>query len=62
MKTGDIRSEAKKLVEKMPPDSTWDDLVHEIYVRQAIESGLQDSRLGKVTDVKSVRKRFGLSK
>ena len=60
MSPADIREEAKRLVEKLPATSTWDDLMHEIYVRQAIESGLADSRDGKLTKVSDVRKQFGL--
>ncbi|HVX83733.1 MAG TPA: hypothetical protein VH253_02865 [Phycisphaerae bacterium] len=60
MAIADIREEAKRLVEKLPADSTWDDLMHEIYVRQAIESGLTDSREGRLADVKDVRKKYGL--
>ncbi len=60
MDTSDIREEAKRLVEKLPSNSTWDDLMHEIYVRQAIEMGLADSKQGKVTGVQELRKRFGL--
>ncbi|MGN6371004.1 MAG: hypothetical protein ACTHN5_22345 [Phycisphaerae bacterium] len=60
MSAADIREEAKRLVDKLSATSTWEDLMHEIYVRQAIESGLKDSRDGKVTDVADVRKKFGL--
>ena len=60
MRTTDIREEAKRLIDKLSPDSSWDDLMHEIYVRQAIESGLADSQAGRTIDVKEVRKRFGL--
>ncbi len=35
-----IKDEARRLVEKLPENSTWDDLMHEIYVRQAIEQHL----------------------
>jgi hypothetical protein len=35
--------------------------MREIYVRQAIESGLADSEAGRVQDVGTVRARFGLS-
>jgi len=62
METVDIREEAKRLVEKLPSNSTWEDLMHEIYVRQTIEAGLADSQQGRTTDVKDVRARFGLSK
>jgi hypothetical protein len=55
-----IKEEAKRLLEKLPDNLTWDDLMHEIYVRQSIEAGLADSEAGKVVDVSDVRKQFGL--
>jgi Tfp pilus assembly protein PilO len=55
-----IKTEAKRLIDQLPEDSTWDDLVHEIYVRQAIESGLNDSREGRVVSVAEVRAQYGL--
>ncbi len=55
-----IKNEAKKLVEKLPDDSTWDDLMHEVYIRQAIEAGLEDSREGRTLHVSEVRKKYGL--
>ena len=61
METVNVKEEARKLIEKLPDDSTWDDLMHEIYVRQAIEAGLADSEAGRVTSVEQVRKEFGLS-
>ena len=60
METVNIKEEARKLIDKLPDDSTWDDLMHEIYVRQAIESGLADSEANRVTSVEQVRKDFGL--
>jgi hypothetical protein len=57
-----VKEEAKRLVEKLSENSTWDDLMHEIYVRQAIEAGLADSKAGHTTDVEQVRARFGLPK
>jgi predicted transcriptional regulator len=62
MGTTNIKAEAQKLIEKLPDDSTWDDLMREIYVRQAIESGLADSQAGRTTDVEEVRAKFGLPK
>lgn len=55
-----VKEEAKRLVESLSEDSTWDDLMHEIYVRQAIEAGLADSEAGRTTDVAQVRASFGL--
>jgi predicted transcriptional regulator len=62
MGTTNVKDEARKLIEKLPEDSTWDDLMREIYVRQAIESGLTDSQAGRTTDVEEVRAKFGLPK
>lgn len=54
------KDEAHKLVDRMPEDATWDDLIHEIYVRQVIEQGLADSEAGRTADVRDVRARYGL--
>ncbi len=60
MATTSIKDEARKLIERMPETSTWDDLMREIYVRQAIEAGLADSDAGRTTGVEQVRAEFGL--
>ncbi len=62
MKPTNIKEEAHHLLEKLPKNATWDDLMYEIYVRQAIEAGLEDSKAGRTIDVKEVRAKFGLSK
>ena len=62
MQTASIRDSARKLVDNLPEDSTWEDLMHEIYVRQSIESGLSDSKAGRTKDVNEVREKYGLSK
>ncbi|CAD7783833.1 MAG: hypothetical protein KCCBMMGE_02242 [Candidatus Methanoperedenaceae archaeon GB37] len=36
--------------------------MYQIYVRQTIEAGLEDSEVGQTIDVKEVRNKFGLSK
>jgi DNA-binding transcriptional regulator YiaG len=61
MGTSNIKDQARELVDKLPENSTWDDLMHEIYVRQAIEAGLADSQAGRTTDVEQLRTEFGLS-
>lgn len=55
-----IKNEAKSIIDRMPDDFTWDDLLHEIYVRKTIEDGLNDSEAGKTKDVHEIRKKFGL--
>jgi len=56
-----VKDEARRLIERLPDDVTWDDVMHEIYVRQAIESGLEGSRAGRLTSIEEVRAKFGLS-
>jgi hypothetical protein len=53
-----LKDEARRLIERLPDNATWDDLMHEIYVRLAIEAGLEDSRAGKLTSVEDVRSRL----
>jgi predicted transcriptional regulator len=56
-----IKAEAHSLVEELPDEASWDDLMQEIYVRKAIESGLADSNAGRVVSVQEVREKYGLS-
>jgi hypothetical protein len=55
-----IKEEARKLIDQLPENSTWDDLMHQIYVRQTIEAGLVDSKAGRIISVQDVRRKFGL--
>ncbi len=61
MRTQNVKEEARRLVENLPEDVTWDDLMYQIYVRQTIEAGLADSEAGRVIEVEDIRKRFGLA-
>ena len=60
MPTPSIKQEAHRLVESLPENATWEDLMYQIYLRQAIEAGLEDSEAGRTVDVKEVRAKFGL--
>jgi len=62
MSSTNVKQEAHRLVDNLPENATWDDLMYEIYVRQAIEAGLADSEAGRTLDIKEVRAKFGLSK
>ncbi|WP_289500261.1 hypothetical protein [Gloeocapsopsis sp. IPPAS B-1203] len=46
MEARSIKEAARRLIEQLPEDSTWDDLMYEIYVRQAVEAGLADTQAG----------------
>lgn len=58
--TKDIKSAARQLVESLPDDATWDDVMYRVYVRQAIDAGRQDVAEGRLVDVDEVRRHFGL--
>lgn len=53
-----VKQEARRIVDALPDDATWDDLMYEIYVRQAIEAGMRDSDEGRTEPVNEVRARF----
>lgn len=57
----DIKSAAHELIDALPDNATWEDVMYRIYVRQAIESGLQDLEADRGVDVDEVRRSFGLS-
>ena len=60
MEKVNIKDEARELIELLPDNSTWDDLMHEIYVRQTIEAGMADREAGRTVSVAEVRAKYGL--
>ncbi len=60
MGTLTVKQEARQLIENLSDEASWDDLMYQIYVREAIEAGLEDSQAGRTMEVKEVRARFGL--
>jgi len=60
MQNNNIKQQALNLLEKLPENATWEDLMYEIYVRQTIEAGIEDSKAGRTINVKEVRSKFGL--
>jgi hypothetical protein len=55
-----VKAEARRLVEQLPEDATWEDLMYQISVRQAVGSGLKDVQQGCLVSTLEVRKRLGL--
>lgn len=60
MSSPGIKDEARRLVDRLPENASWDDLMYEIYVRQAVERGLADSDAGRTKPIEEVRARYGL--
>ena len=60
MSAATVKDEARRLIDRLPDDATWEDVQYQIYFRQAVEAGLQDSRDGRVVPADEARRRFGL--
>jgi hypothetical protein len=60
MQTENIKEKAHQLLDNLPDSATWEELMYRIYVREAIEAGIQDSDQGRTLGVEEVRKKFGL--
>lgn len=56
MKTA--KKEVKRLLDRIPDDSTFEDIQYHIYVREKIERGLKDVEEGRVLTQKEVEKRL----
>ncbi len=61
MSTASLKQTAHQLIDGLPDDASWKDLIYELSVLQDIEEGLNDSEAGRTVDNATVRKQFGLS-
>jgi hypothetical protein len=55
-----IKDEAHRIIEQLPDNASWEDLIYRLCVRQSIEAGRRDCEAGRVESVADVRKSFGL--
>lgn len=58
--TKDLKAAVLELVDDLPSDATWEDVMYRVYVREAIEAGRKDVAEGRLVDLAEVRRRFGL--
>lgn len=58
----DRKEEAKRLIDSLVSLSSWEQLMYEIYLREAIELGLADSNEGRKTPVEDVRAEFEIGR
>ncbi len=54
----DLKQEAHKLVDQLPENATWEDLMYEAYVRQAVQEGIEAADRGEFASEEEVRQRF----
>lgn len=53
-----IKKEAKKLIDKLPEQATWDDIMYEFYVKKKLSVALKAVKEGNVISHKDVKKRL----
>lgn len=53
-----VKDEAKKLIDQLPEETTWDDIMYEIYARKKIEDALKAVEEGKVVSHEEARKKL----
>jgi hypothetical protein len=58
--SNEIKAEAHRLIDTLPVDATWDDIMYRLYVRQCVASGVADADTQRVIEVNDVRRQFGL--
>ena len=54
------KEQARALLDKLPDDVTWDDIVYELAARRSIELGLADAEQGRGVDSRTVRRELQL--
>jgi hypothetical protein len=53
-----VKEEAKKLIDKLPEQATWDDIMYEFYVKKKLGISLKAAQEGNVVSHKEVKKRL----
>lgn len=60
MANANPKQAAHQLIDKLPENATWDDVVYGMVARREIEQGLADSEANRITPVDDVAKEFSL--
>jgi predicted transcriptional regulator len=55
---GGVREEAQKLIDALPEETSWDDLIYQMYVRKKIAKGIEAAEQGRVVPHDEVKKQF----
>jgi len=56
-----VKQPALKVVEDLPDQADWDDLMHAIYVRQKIAAGIRAGEDGRVHSHEEVKRKLTAS-
>ncbi len=55
---GVAKEEARKLLDEIPENASWDDIMYQFYVRKKIEVALREAEAGDVVSHEEMKKRF----
>ena len=55
-----IKQRARELIEALPDDTTWQDLLYAIEFRAEVEAGLVDAKAGRLTETEELRRDYWL--
>ncbi|MDP2278368.1 MAG: hypothetical protein Q8K51_09115 [Nitrospirota bacterium] len=53
-----VKEEAKKLIDKLPEQATWDDIMYEFYVKKKLAVALKAAEEGRVIPHKEAKRRL----
>ena len=53
-----VKQAAQEIIDHLPDDASWDDLMYELYVKQKIEQGLADIEAGRTVSHEAIRAEF----
>jgi hypothetical protein len=53
-----VKQEAQKMIDRLPDEISWDDIIYQIYVKKKIERGMKAAQEGRVVAHEEVKKRF----
>lgn len=62
MQTANIKETAHQLIDRLPDDVGWDQVLYTLQVRHDIEAGLADVEAGRVVTTEQLRKDLGLTR
>ncbi len=52
------KSKARAVIEQLPDAASWDEVLYELYVREAVDAGLADVAAGRTLTIAEVRERL----
>ena len=58
----DIKQVAHQLIDQLPDNASWEDVIYRMELHASIERGLADLRAGRGVPQEEVERRFGIQR